>query len=139
MRRSRGRRISTLCSRVGPQCFRRVGAPARWRPPGRPATSATPALGLADLGDLALAALGIAFVSFAETSVLSRALAGPGRYRADPNRELIALGATRLLASSAGRPEIVARGGRVPDLAEPGSSCSGTPMRVPRIGPFSSR
>jgi MFS superfamily sulfate permease-like transporter len=45
-------------------------------------------------------ALAIALVAFAETSVLSRVYAMRGGYRADTNRELIALGAADLATGS---------------------------------------
>jgi len=43
-------------------------------------------------------ALGIALVSFADTSVLSRTFAIRGGYRVDPNQELVALGAANVAA-----------------------------------------
>lgn len=57
-----------------------------------------PAVRLAELGDLLVAAVGIALVSFADTSVLSRTIAGRSRYRVDPNRELIGLGLANIVA-----------------------------------------
>jgi MFS superfamily sulfate permease-like transporter len=57
-----------------------------------------PAVEWRDLGPLVLAAIGIALVSFADTSVLSRTWAGRGGYRVDPNRELIGLGVANLAA-----------------------------------------
>lgn len=57
-----------------------------------------PAVGLADLGQLVIAALGIALVSFADTGVLSRTWAGRSGYRVDPNRELIGLGLANFAA-----------------------------------------
>ena len=59
---------------------------------------AIPALHLADGFDLLVAALGIALVSFADTSVLSRTFAGRHGYRVDANRELVALGVANLVA-----------------------------------------
>lgn len=59
---------------------------------------AIPAVHLADAFDLLVAALGIALVSFADTSVLSRTYAGRHGYRVDANRELIALGVANLVA-----------------------------------------
>ncbi len=47
---------------------------------------------LAELGRLTAAAAGVALVSFADTTVLSRVLAARRRERVDPNRELFALG-----------------------------------------------
>jgi MFS superfamily sulfate permease-like transporter len=43
-------------------------------------------------------AIGIALVSFADTSVLSRTFAIRGGYRVDPNQELVALGAANVAA-----------------------------------------
>jgi high affinity sulfate transporter 1 len=55
-----------------------------------------PAVSFSDLKPLAAGAIAIALVAFAETSVLSRVYAMRGGYRADTNRELIALGAADL-------------------------------------------
>jgi len=57
-----------------------------------------PRVSLAELGELATAAAGIALVSFADTSVLSRTVAGRNRYRVDANRELFGLGFANLAA-----------------------------------------
>jgi high affinity sulfate transporter 1 len=57
-----------------------------------------PWVGLADLPDLTAAAAGIALVSFADTSVLSRTYAGRHRYRVDGNRELFGLGLANVAA-----------------------------------------
>ena len=51
-----------------------------------------PHVRLDDVGPTFLAAVGIALVSFADTSVLSRTFAGRHGYRVEPNRELMALG-----------------------------------------------
>lgn len=59
---------------------------------------AIPTLHGGDLLELLVAAAGIALVSFADTSVVSRTFAARHDYRVDPNRELIALGAANLLA-----------------------------------------
>jgi high affinity sulfate transporter 1 len=59
---------------------------------------ALPALRGEDALELLVAAVGIALVAFADTSVLSRTFAGRQGYRVNPNRELIALGAANLLA-----------------------------------------
>jgi high affinity sulfate transporter 1 len=53
---------------------------------------AIPPLDLADMGALLPAAIGIALVSAADMSVLSRTFAARGGYEVDPNRELFALG-----------------------------------------------
>lgn len=66
-------------------------------PRGIPVPS-LPRVGLADLGDLFGAAAGIALVSFADTSVLSRSLAARHRYRIDADRELFALAAANVAA-----------------------------------------
>lgn len=57
-----------------------------------------PRVSLGELGELVGAAAGIALVSFADTSVLSRTFAGRNRYRIDPNRELFGLGVANLAA-----------------------------------------
>jgi len=60
-----------------------------------------PTLPAVDLGEVArglVAAVGIALISFADTSVLSRTFAGRHGYRVDPNRELVALGVANLAA-----------------------------------------
>jgi high affinity sulfate transporter 1 len=59
---------------------------------------AIPAFHSSDLLELLVAAAGIALVSYADTSVVSRTFAGRHGYRVNPNRELIALGAANLLA-----------------------------------------
>lgn len=59
---------------------------------------AIPALSFRDAGQLVVAAAGIALVSFADTSVLSRTFAGRAGYRVDANRELIGLGLANVAA-----------------------------------------
>ena len=59
---------------------------------------AWPGLSLDELGPVALAGLAVALVSFADTSVLSRAFAARRRAPVDPNQELVALGAVNLAA-----------------------------------------
>lgn len=59
---------------------------------------AIPVATAAELGTLAVAAVGIALVSFADTSVLSRTYAARSGDRVDPNRELIALGLVNIAA-----------------------------------------
>ncbi len=59
---------------------------------------ALPAVRLDDVPDLLLASLGIALVSFADTSVLSRTFAARQGLRVDTNRELIGLGVANLAA-----------------------------------------
>jgi MFS superfamily sulfate permease-like transporter len=51
-----------------------------------------PRVHFTDLGPLLVGAGGIALVSFADTSVLSRTFAARNGYRVDPNRELLGLG-----------------------------------------------
>jgi high affinity sulfate transporter 1 len=52
-----------------------------------------PGVSGSQIGALLAGAVGIALVSFADTSVLSRTFAIRGGYRVDPNQELVALGA----------------------------------------------
>jgi len=66
-------------------------------PRGLPLPS-VPSITSADIGPLAMAAFGIAVVSFADTSVLSRSVAGRLGERVDANRELFALGVANLAA-----------------------------------------
>jgi high affinity sulfate transporter 1 len=57
-----------------------------------------PGVAADDLPALVAGAVGIALVSFADTSVLSRTFAIRGGYRVDPNQELVALGAANVAA-----------------------------------------
>ena len=66
-------------------------------PSGLP-SFAVPSVSASDLGHLAGAAVAIAFVAFADTSVLSRSYAGRLRQDVDQNRELAALGAANAAA-----------------------------------------
>jgi len=59
---------------------------------------AIPAISLHDTYELLVAAAGIALVSFADTSVVSRTFAGRHGYRVDPNHELFALGVANIAA-----------------------------------------
>ena len=59
---------------------------------------AFPRVRLGELGELLVAAAGIALVAFADTSVLSRTFAARTGQRVDPNRELIGLGLANLAA-----------------------------------------
>jgi len=61
-------------------------------PQGLP-SFALPEWSAGNMATLAAGAVGIALVSFADTSVLSRTFAIRGGYRVDPNQEMIALGA----------------------------------------------
>jgi high affinity sulfate transporter 1 len=66
-------------------------------PRGIPLPS-VPHVHLEDVGPMFIAAVGIALVSFADASVLSRTYAARYGYRVDPNRELLALGIANLTA-----------------------------------------
>lgn len=55
-----------------------------------------PTVSRSDIRPLLAGAVGIAIVSFADTSVLSRTFAIRGGYRVNPNQELIALGAANI-------------------------------------------
>jgi high affinity sulfate transporter 1 len=57
-----------------------------------------PSVPASDYGALVAGAIGIALVSFADTSVLSRTFAIRGGYRVNPNQELVALGAANVAA-----------------------------------------
>jgi high affinity sulfate transporter 1 len=57
-----------------------------------------PSVSASHAGALVAGAIGIALVSFADTSVLSRTFAIRGGYRVDPNQELVALGAANVAA-----------------------------------------
>jgi high affinity sulfate transporter 1 len=64
-------------------------------PKGLP-SFAIPSVSATHLDALVAGAVGIALVSFADTSVLSRTFAIRGGYRVDPNQELVALGAANV-------------------------------------------
>jgi high affinity sulfate transporter 1 len=66
-------------------------------PPGLPAFSA-PWIGLQDVMSVVIGGLAVAVVSFADTSVLSRAYATRLGDPVDPNQEMIGLGAANLAA-----------------------------------------
>jgi high affinity sulfate transporter 1 len=66
-------------------------------PKGLP-SFAIPSFSADQLPALAAGAVGIALVSFADTSVLSRTFAIRGGYRVDPNQELVALGGANIAA-----------------------------------------
>ena len=57
-----------------------------------------PSVSADNLQALVAGAIGIALVSFADTSVLSRTFAIRGGYKVDPNQELVALGAANVAA-----------------------------------------
>lgn len=64
-------------------------------PRGLPAFT-VPSIDAGDLSTLVIGAVGIMFVSFTDTSVLSRTFAIRGGYDVDPNQELVALGAANV-------------------------------------------
>ena len=66
-------------------------------PQGLP-TFALPLIGAADLGPVVAAGIALALVSFADTSVLSRAYAAKLGEHVDPNQEMVGLGAANLAA-----------------------------------------
>ncbi|MGZ4692356.1 MAG: SulP family inorganic anion transporter [Acidimicrobiales bacterium] len=66
-------------------------------PSGFP-TPTLPDVSLSELGTVALAAIGMAFVTLADTSALSRSLAAKRGEDVDPNQEIAALGAANLAA-----------------------------------------
>jgi high affinity sulfate transporter 1 len=66
-------------------------------PQGLPAF-AVPRIPYADLGSVLLGGLAVALVSFADTSVLSRAYAARTRSHVDPNQEMVGLGVANLAA-----------------------------------------
>jgi high affinity sulfate transporter 1 len=77
-----------------------------------------PAVSAGDVGPLVAGAAGIALVSFADTSVLSRALARRGRDKGrdevDPSQELVALGAADAAAGLFGGFPVSASASRTP-------------------------
>jgi high affinity sulfate transporter 1 len=66
-------------------------------PQGLP-TPSIPWIGLADLGPVLIGGAAVALVSFADTSVLSRAYAARLGRPVDPNQEMVGLGAANLAA-----------------------------------------
>lgn len=94
---------------------------------------ALPAVTSAELRDLAVAALGITMMSFADTSVISRTFAGRHGYRVDPNRELLGLGLANVAAgllqgfpvsSSASRTPVAASAGARTQLTGVVGACA---------------
>jgi high affinity sulfate transporter 1 len=67
-----------------------------------------------DVARLAAPALGVALVAFADTGVLSRALAGMGGTRTDANHEMAALGAANLACGLVGGFPVSASASRTP-------------------------
>ncbi len=80
-----------------------------------------PRVHLADLGPMLVASVGIALISFADTSVLSRTFAGRHGYRVDPNRELVGLGVANLAAGFFGGFPISSSSSRTPVAESAGS------------------
>ncbi|MDH4118375.1 MAG: SulP family inorganic anion transporter, partial [Acidimicrobiia bacterium] len=68
-------------------------------PPGFPRPS-LPTVGFDELGRLGLAAVGMAFVTLADTSALSRVFAAQAGDDVDPNQEIVALGIANLAAGA---------------------------------------
>ena len=89
-------------------------------PRGLP-SPAIPILRLDDALDLVVATGGIALVSFADTSVLSRTFAARLGYRVDANRELIALGAANVAAGLMGGFPVSTSATRTPVAEAAGS------------------
>jgi len=73
-----------------------------------------PVLQISDLPSLSIAAVGIALVSFADTSVVSRLFAGRDGSRIDANRELVALGASNIAAGILGGFPVSGSASRTP-------------------------
>src|SRR5512132_1589271 len=73
-----------------------------------------PSVPAGDRGALMAGAIGIALVSFADTSVLSRTFAIRGGYRVDPNQELVALGAANAAAGLFQRFSVSSSSSRTP-------------------------
>ena len=89
-------------------------------PSGIPKPS-IPRIGLHDVGTLALAALGMAFVTLADTSALSRSLAAKRGATVDQNQELVALGTANLSAGLFQGFPVSASTGRTVTAATSGS------------------
>jgi high affinity sulfate transporter 1 len=74
------------------------GVPVVGPVPGGFPTPALPSFPLGDLAELALAAFGMAFITLADTSALSRTFALKYDREVDPNQEIVALGAANMAA-----------------------------------------
>lgn len=95
-----------------------------------------PSLSMQELSSLASSAIAIAFVSFADMSVVSRTFALRGGYEVDDNQELIALGAANLAAgcfqgfsvtgSASRTPVAEAAGGKTQVTGIVGAICVGS-------------
>jgi len=71
-------------------------------------------IGTGDVSALAVAAAGIAFVAFADTSVLSRTVSLRRGERVDPNRELLALGTVNIACGLTGGFAVSSSASRTP-------------------------
>jgi high affinity sulfate transporter 1 len=89
-------------------------------PRGMPLPS-FPSVKLADVGNLAVAAVGIALVSFTDTTVLSRTFAARHGYRVDANRELVGLGLANVASGLFGGFPISSSASRTPVAEAAGS------------------
>jgi high affinity sulfate transporter 1 len=89
-------------------------------PRGLPSFS-VPDVAAADLGQLAAGALGIALVSFADTSVLSRTFAVRHGYDVDPNQEMIALGTANVASGLFSGFPVSSSSSRTPVAEQAGS------------------
>lgn len=87
-----------------------------------------PATDLAALRDLFVAAVGIALVAFADTSILSRTFAGRRQVRIDPNRELIGLGLANVASSFFRGFPISASASRTPVAESAGAKTQATSL-----------
>src|SRR4029450_7264242 len=85
-----------------------------------------PQVSAADAGALMAGAIGIALVSFADTSVLSRTFAIRGRYRVDPNQELLALGAANVATGLFQGFSVSSSASRTPVAESAGAKTQGT-------------
>ena len=106
-----------------------LSVPVVGRLPGGLPTPGLPHSGALSLSELAGAAVAIAFVAFADTSVLSRSYAGRLRQDVDQNQELAALGAANAAAGLLpGIPDLEQlvpnAGGGVRRVEDPGSPAS---------------
>ncbi|WP_081070010.1 SulP family inorganic anion transporter [Burkholderia cepacia] len=98
MPRAPGVLIAVLAATVGAHVWPLHGiATVGTLPAGAPVPH-LPVVSVADLGALASGAVAVALVSFADISMLSRALSARSGETPDRNQELIALGAANLLA-----------------------------------------
>jgi high affinity sulfate transporter 1 len=89
-------------------------------PQGLPPFS-IPTFTLSEFGTLFAGAVGIAMVSFADTSVLSRTFALRGGYDVDPNQELVALGAANISSGFFQGFAVSSSSSRTPVAAEAGA------------------